>query len=74
MLPILIMITYILGTSYLLGAAGIGHCLLSVRRLDDELTEYTQLREQDFTFDKTDTSSLPRKSLLLIKLSKTEEQ
>lgn len=69
-LPILIMITYLLGASYLIGTAGIAHCIVSVWRLDDELHAYTQMREQDFTYDRTDLQvGVPRKSLVLMRLA-----
>ena len=54
------MLTGILAATYGASAAGIIYMLTQVWRLDNEMVDYNNLRQTDFTYENIDKSSLPR--------------
>lgn len=67
----LLMLTGILAASYGLSALGILSLFVRVRRLDNEMEDYSKLRDVDFTYEAVEKESLPKKCLVLLKVAES---
>ena len=54
------MLSGVLAATYGVGAAGIVYLITQVRRLDNEMVDYNNLRQTDFTYESVDKTTLPR--------------
>jgi hypothetical protein len=66
------MITTLLGGVYATTVLGCTYNMAKIRLNDDYVEEFKQLREYDFTYEKIDSDSLPKKALVHINLDDNE--
>lgn len=66
------MLSSIMGGIYGLTVLGVGYNIAKIRLNDDFHYDIKQWREYDFTYEKIDPHSLPRKSIVHVKLDNNE--
>jgi len=66
------MLTGILAASYGISAVSIIGMFARVRRLDNEMEDYSKLRDVDFTFENIEKDTLPKKCLVLLKVAESK--